>query len=344
MFTLELPPLRHQHHGIERTLAAPRRAGRVCTGAAKAELGGEQRAGTAGAPRHAEIVAHVCKEGDIGVLEEPRAHEEGLARHLLFRDARPEQQGAVDLVTLHKLLHHDGGDNVDRLAGIVSFAVAGTAAYHRIAVAHSGFVAGLWDAVHVGAKGDFRLPGSVAPSRRPCGRNAGHALLNFEAFLLQQRGDVALRFVFLEAQLLEGEEHIHNFLHLFRAGLHHLERFGFELVEPRVGDGRGGGRRGGGGRGRGGPLRVQRRRRRDAGGGESDDEGTGGANECAKAGRIHGGLPRVVGGSGTAFTRAPDHLRAAGEPRSYVHATETARAGRPYVTPVPWLVLPFFLL
>ena len=177
------------------------------------------------------------------------------------------------------------------------------AAHHRIAVAHARLVAGLRNAVHVGAKRDLRLAGAVAPLGRPRRRHARHALLDGEAFLGQQRGDVALRLEFLEAQLLEREEHIHDLLDLLGAGLDHHERLGLELLETGV-NGRGRRRRLGR-RGRG--LRQQRGGGRRYGGQrrEAGDQGTGGAKTRAKAGWMHGGLPRWSANRKTGFVGCP---------------------------------------
>ena len=143
------------------------------------------------------------EQRDIGVLEQSRAHQECLARHLLFGDARPQQQRTIDLVALHELLHHDRGHDVHGLPRVVSFTMTGAARHHRVLVAHARLVTGLRNAVHIGAERNLRLARAVAPLGRPRRRDARHALLDAETFLGQQGRDVALRLEFLEAEFLE---------------------------------------------------------------------------------------------------------------------------------------------
>ena len=69
MLALVFPAGAHEHRRVEGRASAPRRTGGVRTLALEAENRRDQGALAALAPRHAEPVAHVGEERDIGIAE-----------------------------------------------------------------------------------------------------------------------------------------------------------------------------------------------------------------------------------------------------------------------------------
>src|SRR6185369_6314020 len=103
--------------------------------------------------------------------------------------------------------------DLERHPRIVSFAVAGRALDDRFVPGDARLLRGLRDAIDVRAEGNDRLARS--PSRGPCRRDAGNALLDREAVLPEDRGQVLRRLEFLEAELAEAEYRVVPFLDVF---------------------------------------------------------------------------------------------------------------------------------
>ena len=218
--------------------------------ASERELDRDESGAVAVAPRHAEVVADVGEERDVDVLEEAGADEVRLRADQLFGGPRPDPDRARQLLPLHDLLHRDRRGDVDRLAGVVAFAVSRRAFNHRGVVGDARLLRRLRNAVDVRAKRDHRLPRS--PRRHERGRNSGDALLDREPVLLQHVDQVAVGLDLLEPELGEAEDRID---HLLREHLHRLDvlhRLGLEALRARVIFHRTGRRRRGRGRRRAG--------------------------------------------------------------------------------------------
>ena len=173
----------HQLDGIERTAAAPWRHGGVGGFAAKRVFDRNQAGVRARAPGGLEIVADVGEKDDVDLLEQPRANEVRLGAQLLLGDAGPEHNRAGQVRLLHDPLHGERGGEIERLAGVVAFAVAGRAIDQGIMVGDAGFLRGLRDAVDVGAERDDRLARTSFCD--PCRRDSRHAVFHPEALLLE---------------------------------------------------------------------------------------------------------------------------------------------------------------
>jgi hypothetical protein len=148
----EVPADIHQFHGVERAAPPPGSTGGV---RALSFEGIEHRNETGHvspiAPRHAHVVADVDEHGDVHVLEQSGADEIRLRPDQLLGRAGPDSDGSRELFALHDLFHGDGGGDVQRLAGVVSFAVTGGALDDRIVVRDARFLGGLRNPVDVGA-------------------------------------------------------------------------------------------------------------------------------------------------------------------------------------------------
>src|SRR6185503_435644 len=200
----------HQLDRVERASAAPWGAGGVRTLALEAVLDGYEPGTAPVAPAHPEIRADVREQGDVDVLEEAVADVIRLGADEFLGDARPDADGAGNLLALHDLLEHDRGGDVHRLARVVAFAMAGRAFNHRLAVRDARCLRRLRNAVDVRSHRDDRL--TVAPRRDEGRRNAGDALFDLEAVLPEHRDEVLRRLELLEAQLAVAEELIDHLL------------------------------------------------------------------------------------------------------------------------------------
>ena len=208
----------HELDRVERAATPPRRPGRVRRLAGERELDRHEPSAIAVAPGHAEVVADVREERDVDVLEEAVAHEVGLRADQLFGGPRPDPDGARQLLALHDFLHGDRRRDVDRLPGVVSFAVSGRALDHRRVIGDARLLRRLRDAVDVRAECDDGL--ARAPRRHERGRNAGDAFLDCEPVLLQDVDEITVRLDLLKAELGEAEDRID---HLLREHLHRLD-------------------------------------------------------------------------------------------------------------------------
>ena len=76
----------------------------------------------------------------VDVIEIAVAHEPRFGAELLFRDPRPKHERSGNAFALHDLLQHDRSGYVDRLPGIVAFAVARRPLDDRVMISHAGFL------------------------------------------------------------------------------------------------------------------------------------------------------------------------------------------------------------
>ena len=157
------------------------------------------------------------EQADVHILEHAGADEVGLGGDELFGDAGPELDGAGEVLALHDLLDGEGGDDIERHAGVVAFAMAGRAFDHGLVPADAGLLGCLRNVVDIGAEGDDGLAG--APGGDPGGGDAGDAALDFEAFLLEDAGEVFGGLEFLEAEFAEAEDAIDHDLRLLLHGI-----------------------------------------------------------------------------------------------------------------------------
>ena len=170
-----------------------------------------------GSPGDAEVGGDVREQADVDVLEHAGANVVGLGADQFLGDAGPQADGALQMLALHHFLHRERGQDVERHAGVVAFAVSGRAFDHRLVPADAGLLRGLRDIVDIGAERDDGL--SRAPAGHPRGGNSGNAALDLEAFLLQNAGEVLGGLEFLEAEFAEAEDAIHHDLRLLLHGV-----------------------------------------------------------------------------------------------------------------------------
>ncbi len=159
----------------------------------------------------------MAEQHDVDVLEHPGANVVGLGADQLLGDAGPELDGALQMLALHHFLHRERGDDVQRHAGVVAFAVARRAFDHRIMIGDAGFLRSLRNIVDIGAERDDGL--ALAPGGDPGGGNSGDAALDLEAFLFENAGEVFRSFEFLEAEFAEAEDAIDHDLRLLLHGV-----------------------------------------------------------------------------------------------------------------------------
>ena len=221
----------HQHRRVERAASAPRRAGRMRALAFERVLDRHEPVVGAITPVDAPVAADVREDDDVGVLEVAVAHVVGLGAEQLFGDARPQLDGARDLLALHDLLEHDRRGDVQRHARVVSLAVSGSALEERIVIRDAGLLRPGRDAVDVGSERDDRLARS--PRRHPGRRNSGDPLLDGEPLLTQDVRQVLRRLDFLEPELAEAEHGVHHLLREVVKILDACRAFGLERAEPR---------------------------------------------------------------------------------------------------------------
>src|SRR4029453_4190399 len=151
------------------------------------------------APTHVHVLADVREEHDVDVLEGAGADVVGLRADEFLGDAGPEADGPRQMLLFHDLLHGQRRRDLQRHPRVVAFAVAGRAVDHRLVIRDAGLLRRLWNAVDVGPERNHRLTGS--PARHEGGRDAGQVLLNREAVLPQDVGQVLRNLKFLEPEL-----------------------------------------------------------------------------------------------------------------------------------------------
>src|SRR5262249_57008286 len=84
------------------------------------------------APADLHVCADVREDADVDVLEEAGPNVIGLRAEQLLGDAGPELERPLQMLLLHDLLDRQRGRNLERHAGIVSFAVARRALDDRL--------------------------------------------------------------------------------------------------------------------------------------------------------------------------------------------------------------------
>ena len=223
----------HQHRRIQRAAPAPRRARRMRALALERVFDRHQAVARAVAPVGAPVAADVREDDDVGVFEVPVANVVRLGREQLFGHARPQLDGAGDLLALHDLLQHDRRRDVQRHARVVSFAVARSAFEERIVIGHARLLRSRRDAVDIGSERDDRFARS--PRRHPRRRDAGDPLLDGEPLLAQDVRQVLRRFDLLEPELAEAEDGVD---HLLREVVQIVDTggsFGLQRAESRLG-------------------------------------------------------------------------------------------------------------
>ncbi len=159
----------------------------------------------------------MCEEADIDILEHAGFHKEGFRSELFLGYAGPEAERALQVFALHHFLHGDGGKDVERYSGIVTFTVSGRAFDDGFVPADAGLLRSSRDIVDIGAERDYGLARS--PGRYPCGGNIGIIALNPEALFLQNAGEVLRCFELLETELAEAEYAIDHDLRLLLHGV-----------------------------------------------------------------------------------------------------------------------------
>ncbi len=239
----------HQHRGVERAAAAPRRSRRVRALTLEGVIDRDESVARAVSPVHPPVAADVREDDDIGVFEVAVADVIGLGGQELFGNPRPELDRALDLLALHDSLQHDGRRDIERHPRVVTLAVAGAAFEKRIVVGHARLLRSRRNAVDVGAQRDDRLARS--PRGHPRRRDARNAFFDGEALLPQDVGQVFGGFDLLESELAEAEDGIHHLLCEVLKIVHARRPFALERAEPRFSfridsarRSRGGGRRG----------------------------------------------------------------------------------------------------
>ena len=155
----------------------------------------------------------MAEQHDVDVLEHAGANVVGLGADQFFGHARPQPDGALQVLALHHLLHRQRGQDVQRHAGVVAFAVA-RRAFDQSARARPRRAS----ARPAGCR-RYREPSEITglpdpQGRHPRGRNAGDAALDLEALFFQDAGEVFRGFELLEAQFAEAEDAVHHDLRL----------------------------------------------------------------------------------------------------------------------------------
>ena len=160
----------------------------------------------------------MCEQHHVHVFEDALAHQVSLAAQQLFGDARPKLDRPRKLGALHQPFDGNRRGDVERLARVMTFTVAGCAFDHRVVIGDAGFLRGLRDAIDVRAERNDRLARS--PGRHPGGWDAGDAALNAEALFFEDVGQILRGLELLKAKLAEAEDHIIHDLGLL---LHRLD-------------------------------------------------------------------------------------------------------------------------
>ena len=175
----------------------------------------------------------MCEQVCIDAVEHAGPHQKRLARQLLFSHARPEHDRAGNFLPRHELLHRQRGNDVERHAAVVPFAVSWRTAHQRVARRRTGLLVGLRNAVDVGAQGDHRR--SAAPLCHPRRRDPGHTPFNGEAVLLQHARQILRCLGFLHPEFTEREDLIDHLLCESGAPIDTPDQLGFEDVDAGVG-------------------------------------------------------------------------------------------------------------
>ncbi len=222
---------------------------------------GDRAEGGEAAVAYGEVVGDVGEQDCVDIFEVAGADVVGLGAEKFFGDAGPDLEGAGHVVLLHNVLDREGREDVERDAGVVAFAVAGSADDDGVFVGDAGLLRGLRDAVDVGAEGDHGLAG--APGRHEGGGDAGDAALHLEAVAFEDVGEVLGAMELLIAEFGVAEDGVDHDLAELGAGL--------DTGDGVFLHGDEGSRVGGGLLGDGGGREQERGEAKDAGMGELTD-------------------------------------------------------------------------
>src|SRR5262249_2459523 len=130
-----------------------------------------------------EIAVDVGEERGVHALEAAVAYIVRLRPELLLSHAGPEPESTRNALPLHGPLHHERWGDIERLARVVPLAVPRSSFDERRVKRHARFLRRLRNAVDVAADRDHGL--ARTPCRHPRRRDAGDALLDREAILLE---------------------------------------------------------------------------------------------------------------------------------------------------------------
>ena len=170
-------------------------------------------------------------EHDIHILEDAFAHVIGFGPQQLFRDSRPNLEGARDVLALHDLFDDERGGDVDGLPRVVTLAVAGGARDNRRAAGHARHLGRLRDVVDICPEGNDRF--SRAPRGNPRGGDARNPFFDGEAVVAEQIDQVAGGLEFLESKLAIAEYLIDHLLGERGSRVHRAHRLRLQCGETR---------------------------------------------------------------------------------------------------------------
>ena len=213
-------------------MAAPGLRGGVRALADEPVLHRDERVRRALAPGDLHVRSDVREDRDVHVAEHAGLDEVRFRAVELLGDAGPELERAGQMLLLHDLLDRERRSDLKRHPGVVAFAVAGSAFDDRIVIGDAGLLRRLRDVVDIRSERDDRLPGS--PRREPGGGNACVALLNREAVLAKDAGQVLRRLEFLEPRLGEAEDLIVHALDHLAESVDFEADVALEAIEARI--------------------------------------------------------------------------------------------------------------
>ena len=167
----------------------------------KLVLDGDEPVLGAGTPGNAQIIADVSEQNSIDIFEETGADLVRFGPYKFFGNARPDFDGALDVFAFHQLFDSQSGDDVERLAGVVAFAMAGCASNQRIVISDAGLLRSLGNAIDVGTQSDDGF--AFAPGSDPGRGDSGDTFVDFESFLFEHAGQVLGGLHLLKAQFRE---------------------------------------------------------------------------------------------------------------------------------------------
>src|SRR5947199_9088871 len=99
----------------------------------------------------------MSEDHGINIFEEAGSDEKSLGPEIFLRDSGPENQRSGHMLALHQLFDRQRSRDIQRLARVVAFAVAGRSGNQRIVIPDPWLLRGLWNAVDVRAQRNHRL-------------------------------------------------------------------------------------------------------------------------------------------------------------------------------------------
>src|SRR5947199_6061562 len=118
----------------------------------------------------------MCEDDRIDVFEHPRANEISLGPQQLLRNAGPQHQRSLQMLTLHDFFKCKRRREVQSLPAVMPLTVPWSALNDRVVVSDAGLLRGLRNAVDIGPECNHGL--SAAPSSGPRSWNTSDAPLN----------------------------------------------------------------------------------------------------------------------------------------------------------------------